>query len=208
MNRAVETYLEAGMPLAERTCEGIARNLKRKETDPKDTINIDINAFAYGSPLIRGARQIITGRVGSCIIVAAVARREDGNLGFMSHIWPNAQSSFENAAESMSRVVEMEATEMILFGGNFTERSAQVVGVLKGFLAVEEPPVEVVGCDVLRGFLSGRGLVIGLDTKAEEPFFTPTNWKFVDPIWDADRLFYGGAHVAPIETFLNLMKRE
>ena len=208
MNKAIETYLEAGAPKARPTCEGVARDLERKAADPKDTINIHTDAFAYGSPRIGGARNIITGNISPCVTVSAVARNEKGNLGFMAHLWAGARWRLESAAESMSRIAQMGVTEVIIFGGEADPRSAEIVAVLEGYLMVEDPPAEVVGRDVLRGFIS-RDREIGLDTKAEEPFFTPTNWLTIDCVYGKNYRFgYEGAHVAPIANFLSLIKRK
>lgn len=212
MDDAIATYMGEGISRVRPTCEGIASNMKEDAADPKNTINIHYPAFAYCSPKIGGAHQVITGNISICIIAAAVAREEGGNIGFMAHIWPNATRRLENAVESMSRIVEMGATEMILFGGEDVYDSAEVVAVMEGFLAVEDPPVKVVGRDLLRGTCE-RSMEVGIRPgaeTAEEAFFIPTNCDSVNltEVSPLHMFKYYGAHVAPIETFLDQVKRE
>jgi hypothetical protein len=205
--KRAEAYFEVGQPMAKPTYEGIAKNLRREPADRENTIKIDFSAFAYGYSEIPGAHQIITGGIGSCIVVAAVAQKEDGNLGFMAHIWAGSPQWYKDSIESLTRIVEMGATEMMIFGGNPIPLSARIVAVIEGFLMVEDPPVKVVGRNFL-GF-SARSSELGLDTAAEEPFFCPTNWPSVEMVEEKKHMFnYGGVRVAPIETFLELAKRK
>jgi hypothetical protein len=208
MDRAIEKYLDAGMPGARPTSEGVTKNLERKAASPNDTINIHSDAFAYGSPRIRGSRNVITGNVSPCVVVAAVTRDGGERLGFMAHLWAHAQLRLENAAEAMSMIAGMGPTEMIVFGGEDQPESAAIAAVIEGFLEVEDPDTRVVGRDILRGF-AHRSLTIGIDTSAERPFFVPTNWRLVDIVsGDACAFGYEGAHVAPLCDFLELARRE
>ncbi|HUB92460.1 MAG TPA: hypothetical protein VL945_00715 [Candidatus Saccharimonadales bacterium] len=147
--------------------EGLALELGRADLDPNDTLVVGTGGFALGSPVVRGARFLVTYGLIQC--VALIAASADRRIWMESHM-----RDYESAESTIRRLEQFMkgSKEVFLYGGSLSD--CDILSTIIKYLS-SSPEIRITGMDTLHEqYCSGNaGRAIAVDT-TEGRIFVPS----------------------------------
>ncbi|MDE1865300.1 MAG: hypothetical protein KGH94_01515 [Candidatus Micrarchaeota archaeon] len=161
--------LKEGRAIATSTCSGSAAQMRCVATDPRETVIVEEQEFAFGSDKrIKYTRFLVTYDINTCVALAAYNPRQ--KAGLLAHAFDSV--NMFDAVEKAANL--LHASTAVLFGGRSADpESAEMVFIAEALLARHS--IKVVGRDTLRNY---RQSGIGIDTRTGEVFHPMSDLGF------------------------------
>jgi len=162
------SYLLAeGMKTAKQACEGSLSSLKPAFVASRESIVVEEQEFAFGSPKhISNSRYLLTYDIQTCVCIAAYNPRQ--TAGFIAHAFEPV-----NAFDAIEKAIGLlEAKTIVLLGGwKSSITSEDTIAIAEALIAKNDKSIKLVGRNTLT---PPNTKSLGLDTMTGE-LFIPSN---------------------------------